>query len=213
MPTSRTFIAELMDPQLPTNSLWIICVASLLVCFFGYRFFRYFLSLAGAVILGGASWLGLTKVVPENWLLCLGASVLAACVGAWLFHKLFKMAAFSYGAATGVALAPVILPFVLAQIEGEPAVWVKWAVPAACALVGGLLLLISRRAMMIVMTASSGAVYFTNALFLLLVNFEVFEKTVITQPGQFHASLWFLSFTICAAGGAMYQFKDKDTKS
>ena len=201
-----------MPEELPNSSLLISCVVSLLVCFFGYRFFRYFLTLAGAIILGGACWLGLQKIAPENMALGIGLSLVAAIVGAWLFHKLFKMAAFAYGASAGVALAPVILPFIAAQIEGEQPIWLKWVVPAGCALVGGLLLLISRRAMMILMTAGSGAVYFSNSLFLLLVNYEVFENTVITQPGKFHASLWILSFAICAIGGASYQFKDKGTK-
>jgi len=195
-----------MENFVDIAGLLLIVAGSLVFCFFGYRFFRALLSLAGGIIFASLGWWGSLHFLPEQQWICMIIAVVASFFGAWLFHKLFKLAAFLYGAAAGIALTPVIVPLI-----DSPAEWLKWGIPVICGLTGGLLLLISKRIILIAMTAGSGSLTFTNAVFVLLLRYEVIEETALSKPNSVHISMWSLVFLIMAIGGFIYQFKDKSS--
>ena len=197
-----------MEQYFASGGLIAIMLCSLIYCFFGYRFFKLLLGLSGALIIGSFTWIGFMKYAPEMKVPAIIVTLLMCAIGAWLFHKAFKIAAFLYGAACGVALTPAILPYITLKEQ-----WVEWLIPLVCALVGGLLLLISRRFIMIIMTAASGAIYFTMSLFTFLIQINVFEKTVTDSPNSFHASMWIISFSLCFFSGLFCQFQDKENKA
>ena len=60
-----------------------------------------------------------------------------------------------------------------------------------------------------IMTASTGAIYFSMALFLTLIQFDIFEETVLENPNQFHATMWTLSFSLCFFCGLFCQLQIK----
>ncbi|MCM8538395.1 MAG: TMEM198/TM7SF3 family protein [Lentisphaeraceae bacterium] len=197
-----------MEKLFAGSGLVAIMLCSLIYCFFGYRFFKLLLGLSGALIFASLSWLGFQKFAPEMQMPAIIISLICGLIGAWFFHKAFKVAAFIYGAAAGVTLSPAIRPFI-----NSPEPWIEWALPIGCALVGGVLLLISRRIILIIMTAASGAIYFTMSLFTFLIQINVFEKTITESPNTFHSSMWLLSFSLCFFSGLFCQFSDKEAKN
>jgi hypothetical protein len=197
-----------MEALINNGGLIAILVCSLIFCFFGYRFFTYLLSLAGAIIFGSVGWRISMEFFDSEILYSLPIAIVAAIFGAWLFHKLFKLAAFLYGASAGYfALSPIVFSL----IASEQA-WVKWAVPIGCALAGGMLLVISHRLIMIIMTSASGALNFTVSLYLLLVELGVLSKETLEKPDKIQSSLWIFCFAITALSGLIYQLKDKNSK-
>lgn len=196
-----------MDKIIASSGLFVIMICSLIFCFFGYRFFKLLLGLAGALIVGSLTWMGFHHFAPQLQIPALVTTLLMAVIGAWLFHKAFKVAAFLYGSAAGVSLSPAILPYLNVQ---EP--WIKWLVPLVCGFIGGLLLLISKKIIMMIMTSATGAIYFSMALFLALIQFNIFEETMLDKPNSFHASMWLLSFSLCFFCGLFCQFQDKATE-
>ena len=195
-----------MDKFINNGGLIVIMLCSLIYCFFGYRFFKYLLSLAGAIIFGSVAWSISIEQTESNLTICIPVAIVAALIGAWLFHKLFKFACFLYGAAAGFSLSPVIMTFIENDAE-----WIKYAVPVGCALVGGILLVFSHRVLLIIMTSSSGAMYFAISLYVLLVEFKVFDPEVLTKPDTMQRSLWFFCFAIAFLSGLFYQLKDKES--
>ncbi len=193
-----------MESFINNSGLFIILICSLVYCFFGYRFFKFLLSLAGSIIFSSVAWKISMQYFEGNQMYCLPIAIVAAILGGWLFYKLFKFAAFLYGTAAGFALSPVVLALIQPDAQ-----WVKWAVPAVCALGGGLFLLFSHRLVLILMTAASGALYFALSLFLLLVEFNVWEREILDKPDSVQISLWLFCFAITFLSGAVYQFKDK----
>jgi hypothetical protein len=193
-----------MEAFINSSGLLTILVCSLIYCFFGYRFFKSLLSLAGALIFGSVAWTLSIEYFSSDLVFCLPIAIVSALLGAWLFHKLFKIAAFLYGASAGLALSPGVLTLVATE-----AVWVKWAIPAGCALLGGLFLLISHRIVLIVMTAATGAIYFVLGIFKLLIDWQVLEKSSIEQPDNVQISLSLFCFAITFLSGLIYQLKDK----
>jgi hypothetical protein len=196
-----------MEQVFASSGLIAIMLCSLVYCFYGYRFFKMLLGLSGALILGSLTWMAFSRFAPHLMTAAIISSLILAALGAWLFHKAFKLAAFLYGSAAGATFSPVILTYISSKEQ-----WITWLVPILCGLVGGLLLLISRRLVMIVMTSASGAVYFTMALFLLLIQHSIFEKTVLESPNNYHASMWLISFILCFCSGLLCQFRDKSTQ-
>lgn len=195
-----------MDSAFSIIGLVIILLSSLIYCFFGYRFFKFLLSFAGAIIFSSVSWKITSEYFADKIYLAVIISVLAAFLGGWLFHKLFKMAAFLYGAAAGLSLSPVILTHI-----SEPPDWCKWGVPIACALIGGVILLLSHRIVLITMTAASGALYFNLSGLLLLVNWQVINKDILEKPDKVQTGLFLLCFAVLFIAGWIYQLKDKET--
>ncbi|MCH2207484.1 MAG: DUF4203 domain-containing protein [Lentisphaerales bacterium] len=193
-----------MDNVIASSGLFVIMISSLIFCFFGYRFFKLLLGLAGAIIVGSLTWAGFQHFAPQLQIPAIITSLIMAAIGAWLFHKAFKLAAFIYGSAAGVALSPAILPYLNIQER-----WIHWLVPIICGLIGGLLLLISKKFILKVMTSATGAIYFSMALFLTLIQFNIFEETVLDKPNSFHASMWLLSFSLCFFCGLFCQIQDK----
>ncbi|MCM8539499.1 MAG: TMEM198/TM7SF3 family protein [Lentisphaeraceae bacterium] len=196
-----------MDIFVNYAGLLIILVCSLIYTFFGYRFFKALLSFAGALIFSSVAWNISSEYFHDNKLIAFAITLLAGLFGAWLFHKVFKVAAFLYGAAAGLSLSPIVLTF----IENPPD-WCKWGLPIVCALMGGILLLISHRFILITMTAASGALYFSMSLTLLLVQWEIIQKDILDKPDKLQTALWLLCFATCFVSGWVYQLKDKETK-
>ena len=195
-----------MEPFIENTGLFIILFCSLLSAFFGYRFFKFFLSLAGALLFSAFAWELSSEYFEDQIVLPLIITVLADIFGAWLFYVMFKIAAFLYGAAAGLAFSPVILTF-----TPSDQLWLKWAVPIICALAGGLILLLSTRLVIIIMTAASGAVYFTMSFLLILVNFEVLGEDILTEPDNLQAGLWVLCFLTCFFSGFIFQLQGKES--
>ena len=197
-----------MDEIVASSGLFIVLAFSLLSAFFGYRFFKIMLGLSGAIIAGALTWAAFQKLAPSLPIPAIICSLLMALLGAYLFHKAFKIAAFLYGVSIGVSLTPLIRPYV--EITEA---WVEFAIPTAAGLICGFLLLISRRSIMIIMTAGSGAMYFAMSLFLLLIKFDVLEETITHSPDTFHSSMWLVAFSICFFSGMYCQFTDKEKQS
>ena len=196
-----------MDVVINNVGLLTIMACSLIYAFFGYKFFKVLLSFAGALIFSSLSWNFTAQYFQDNKLIAVGIALVAGLIGAVLFHKLFKMAAFLYGAAAGLSLSPVILTFI-----EEPQDWIKWGLPVVCALLGGVLLILSHRFILIVMTSASGAFYFSMSLLLLLIQWEVIQKDILDKPDKLQVGLWLLCFATCFISGLFYQLKDKETK-
>ena len=193
-----------MEAAINNSGLLVILACSLIFCFLGYRFFKSLLSLAGALIFGSVAWQLSIEYFSGDLAFCLPISIVSALLGAWLFHKLFKIAAFLYGASAGLALSPAVLTLAATEVA-----WAKWAIPAGCALVGGLFLLISHRIVLIVMTAATGAIYFVLGIFRLLIDWHVLEKSSIEEPDNVQISLSLFCFAITFLSGLIYQLKDK----
>ena len=196
-----------MDILVNNIGLIIILICSLVYTFFGYKFFKVLLSFAGALIFSAVAWRISSDYFQDKIYIALAIAVVAGAIGAWLFHKLFKIAAFLYGASAGLALSPVILTYI-----PDPPLWAKWALPIACALIGGILLVLSHRFVLITMTAASGAFYFSMSLLFLLVNWGAIQGDILKQPDKLQTGLWLLCFATCFVSGWIYQLKDKETK-
>ena len=195
-----------MDSAFSYVGLIIILLSSLIYCFYGYRFFKFLLALAGSIIFGTVSWNISAAYFTDKIYIAIIITVIAASIGAWLFHKLFKIATFLYGAAAGLSLSPVILTYI-----SEPPDWCKWGLPIGCALVGGIILLLSHRIVLITMTSASGALYFTISGLLLLVNWEVISNDILEKPDKVQTGLFLLCFAVLFISGWIYQLKDKET--
>lgn len=196
-----------MDILVSSIGLITILICSLVYTFFGYRFFKFLLSLAGALIFSSVAWKISAEHFVDNKIIALLITIVAGAIGAWLFHTLFKVAAFLYGAAAGLALSPVILTYI-----PEPPAWCQWGIPIVCALAGGVLLLISHRVVLITMTAASGSLYFCMSLILLLVQFRVIHPDILEKPDSLQAGLTVLGFAVLFISGWIYQLKDKESK-
>lgn len=195
-----------MDSAFSYVGLIIILLSSLIYCFYGYRFFKFLLALAGSIIFGTVSWNISAAYFTDKIYIAIIITVITASIGAWLFHKLFKIATFLYGAAAGLSLSPVILTYI-----SEPPDWCKWGLPIGCALVGGIILLLSHRIVLITMTSASGALYFTISGLLLLVNWEVISNDILEKPDKVQTGLFLLCFAVLFISGWIYQLKDKET--
>ena len=195
-----------MDDIFSNIGLLIILLSSLVYCFFGYRFFKLLLAFAGIIIFGSVSWNLSSEYFAEQIYIAIIISIAAAALGGWLFHKLFKIAAFLYGAAAGLSLSPVILTAI-----SEPPDWCKWGIPIACGLIGGIVLLLSHRIVLITMTAASGALNFTLCGLLLLVNWGAINKDILEKPDKVQTGLFLLCFAVLFISGWIYQLKDKET--
>jgi len=196
-----------MDILVNNVGLLTILFCSLVYTFFGYRFFTYLLSLAGALIFASVAWKIASEYFAEQKFIAVIIAVVAGALGAWLFHKLFKIAAFLYGAAAGLSLSPIIMTYI-----NEPPKWCVWGLPVACALAGGLLLLISHRIVLITMTAATGSLYFCMSLLLLLVQWKILQPDILEKPDMLQSGLWLLCFATSFVSGWIYQVKDKDSK-
>ena len=197
-----------MDVFVNSTGLIVILVCSLIYTFFGYRFFKALLGFAGALIFATVAWRISSEYFQDNFIMAAVITIVAGAIGAWLFHTLFKVAAFLYGAAAGLALSPVILTY----LENIPE-WGKWALPIGCALAGGLILLLSHRFVLIAVTAASGAFYFSMSLLFLLVQWNVLQSDVLEKPDKLQTGLWLLCFATCFISGWIYQLKDKNAKA
>ncbi len=195
-----------MDSAFSNIGLVIILLSSLVYCFYGYRFFKFLLAFAGSIIFGSVSWNITSSYFVDKIYLAIIITLIAAFIGGWLFHKLFKIATFLYGAAAGLSLSPIILTYI-----NEPPGWCKWGIPIACALIGGTILLLSHRIVLITMTAASGSLYFNLSGLLLLVNFGAIGKDILEKPDKLQSGLFLLCFAVLFIAGWIYQLKDKET--
>ena len=196
-----------MDSTFSNIGLLIILLSSLVYCFFGYKFFKFLLALAGSIIFGSVSWNISSQYFFDQIYLAIGISLIAAFIGGWIFHKLFKVAAFLYGAAAGFSISPLIIAYI-----SEPPDWCKWGIPIACGLIGGFILLLSHRLVLITMTAASGALYFNLSGLLLLVSWGAINQDILEKPDKVQTGLFLLCFAILFISGWIYQLKDKETE-
>ncbi|MEA4890891.1 MAG: DUF4203 domain-containing protein [Clostridiaceae bacterium] len=139
-------------------------VLGLVVCFWGYRLFRFWLILAGlqtGFFFG--FWLGDRYL--DNTVLVLVIAGLCAVLIAALAYTLLKLGAFICGAAVCALLAALVMQLFL------PAPY--WPVLAGAALIGGLLGLFSVKPFLILATAVNGAYLVADGVFNLLAGYPI----------------------------------------
>jgi len=141
----------------------------LLVCFFGYRIFRFVLAIIGFVI--GASFVagfGYTLTDGKEIAVILIAAIAGGLIGAVLLLFLYSAGVFLMGAVFGILLFSGIL--VLIDISIAPFVYI---VPV---LLGGTAALLLQRFMIVLITSFTGAwAAVMGALYLLNSNFNPLE--------------------------------------
>ncbi len=197
-----------MEQLIKIISLSCLLATSLVYTFFGYRCFKALISCAGALIFSLLAFFIATKYIPDNFPLCAGIACVSGIIGGILFFKLFKVAAFLYGAASGLALSPIILNYI-----SNPPTWLIWVIPISCALAGGLILLLSHRIILITMTAASGSLYFSFSLLFILIEFEVLKKKILTEPTNVETITFLIVTCTIFICGWLYQFKDGKAKA
>ncbi len=139
-------------------------VFGLVICFRGYRLFRFWLILAGlqtGFFFG--FWLGGRYL--DNTVLILVIAGLCAILIAALAYTLLKVGAFICGAAVCVLFAALVMQLFL------PAPY--WPVLAGAALIGGLLGVFSVKPFLILVTAINGAYLTADSVFNLLAGYPI----------------------------------------
>jgi hypothetical protein len=127
-----------------------VVLLGLLICFFGYRIFRFVLAVAGFVI--GASFVagfGFTLTDGKDILVILIAGIAGGLIAGALFLFLYSAGVFLVGAVFGILLFSAI--FGGLNINTSPILYI---VPA---LAGGFLALLLQKFMIILITSFTGA--------------------------------------------------------
>lgn len=122
----------------------------LLICFFGYRIFRFVLAVAGFII--GASFVagfGFTLTDGKDILVILIAGIAGGLIAGALLLFLYSVGVFLVGAVFGILLFSAILEVL--DVNTSPILYI---VPA---LAGGILALLLQRFMIILITSFTGA--------------------------------------------------------
>lgn len=130
--------------------LTAVVLLSLLICFFGYRMFRFVLAIVGFII--GASFVagfGFTLTDGKEIVVILIAAVAGGLIIGALFLFLYSAGVFLIGAIFGILLFSGIIGFVNSNTSP-----ILYILPA---LVGGILALLLQKFIIILITSFTGA--------------------------------------------------------
>ena len=158
--------------------LTAVVLLSLLICFFGYRMFRFVLAIAGFII--GASFVagfGFTLTDGKEIVVILIAAVAGGLIVGALFLFLYSAGVFLIGAIFGILLFSGIIGFVNSNTS-----LILYILPA---LVGGILALLLQKFMIILITSFTGAWLSVMAvLYFISSDFSPFRLEFIDRIGE-----------------------------
>lgn len=149
-----------------------------LICFFGYRMFRFVLAIVGFII--GASFVagfGFTLTDGKEIVVILIAAVAGGLIVGALFLFLYSAGVFLIGAIFGILLFSGIIGFVNSNTSP-----ILYILPA---LVGGILALLLQKFMIILITSFTGAwVSVMAVLYFISSDFSPFRLEFIDRLGE-----------------------------
>ena len=158
--------------------LTAVVLLSLLICFFGYRMFRFVLAIAGFLI--GALFVagfGFTLTDGKEIVVILIAAVAGGLIVGALFLFLYSAGVFLVGAIFGILLFSGIIGFVNSNTSP-----ILYVLPA---LVGGILALLLQKFMIILITSFTGAwVSVMAVLYFISSDFSPFRLEFIDRLGE-----------------------------
>lgn len=158
--------------------LTAVVLLSLLICFFGYRMFRFVLAIVGFII--GASFVagfGFTLTDGKEIVVILIAAVAGGLIVGALFLFLYSAGVFLIGAIFGILLFSGIIGFVNSNTSP-----ILYILPA---LVGGILALLLQKFMIILITSFTGAwVSVMAVLYFISSDFSPFRLEFIDRLGE-----------------------------
>jgi len=158
--------------------LALAVVLGLLICFFGYRIFRFVLAVAGFII--GASFVagfGFTLTDGKEILVILIAGIAGGLIGGALLLFLYSVGVFLLGVVFGILLFSGILGVM--NINTSPPIYI---VPA---LAGGIAALLLQRFMIILTTSFAGAwAAVMGTLFIVSSDFNPLNPEFINSIGE-----------------------------
>jgi hypothetical protein len=166
----------------------------LLACFFGWRIFRFALTVVG-VLIGGA--LGYSAGDAN-----LVTAIIGAIIGGVLLSALFRIGIFIGGALLGAVLGVALgLTIGLEQIEPPVLAVIIGAVA------GGLIALLLQKLVVIAWTAFSGAASLVGGLALV---FPTLGLIIPTEDGFTQTTLGLVVWLVLGALGFLFQFRDSE---
>lgn len=155
-----------------------VVLLGLLICFFGYRMFRFVLAIVGFII--GASFVagfGFTLTDGKEIVVILIAAVAGGLIVGALFLFLYSAGVFLIGAIFGILLFSGIIGFVNSNTSP-----ILYILPA---LVGGILALLLQKFMIILITSFTGAwVSVMAVLYFISSDFSPFRLEFIDRLGE-----------------------------
>jgi len=155
-----------------------VVLLGLLICFFGYRMFRFVLAIFGFII--GASFVagfGFTLTDGKEIVVILIAAVAGGLIVGALFLFLYSAGVFLLGAIFGILLFSGIIGFV--NSHSSPILYI---LPA---LVGGILALLLQKFMIILITSFTGAwVSVMAVLYIISSDFSLFGLEYLDRLGE-----------------------------
>jgi hypothetical protein len=180
-----------LDPTFVTISMAAMIMLGIIVCFVGYRIFRFLLVVQG-LLAGGLLGAALGSAVSDAQVAVLVGAVTGGLVGAVLFVMFYFVGIFILGATMGGLLA--------GTATGAPALLIIAAVA------GGILALFLQKAVIILGTAVTGAdaAVFGIAYFV-TGDLPALVRAQTVQPTDTHMSMM-LGGLALAAVGALVQF-------
>lgn len=135
-------------------SILAILVGGVL-CFFGYRLFKWVVLLVGFVIAGGATFVLLSRFTHLNVWINVGISCAVGVGGGLLLFWLFWVSVFCLGALGGAIIAIYVQSMRTGGLIHSEAG--KWSFIGGGALVGGVITLIFQKLLIILLTSFGGA--------------------------------------------------------
>ena len=178
----------------------VIGLLGLLICFFGYRLFRFWLLAAGlqaGFFLG--LWLG--NSILRSEVLIMVIAILCGILVAGLSYTLVKIGAFIAGAATLAMLAVLVM-----SLLGVPA---NIYVILAMIILGGLLAIFSIRPFLILATAANGAYLVADSSANLIGGYplsQYMQTHTQMKPGAL--ALLIVGLVVLTILGAAFQFRE-----
>lgn len=155
-----------------------VVLLGVLICFFGYRMFRFVLAIVGFII--GASFVagfGFTLTDGKEIVVILIAAVAGGLIVGALFLFLYSAGVFLIGAIFGILLFSGIIGFVNSNTSP-----ILYILPA---LVGGILALLLQKFMIILITSFTGAwVSVMAVLYFISSDFSPFRLEFIDRLGE-----------------------------
>lgn len=155
-----------------------VVLLGVLICFFGYRMFRFVLAIVGFII--GASFVagfGFTLTDGKEIVVILIAAVAGGLIVGALFLFLYSAGVFLIGAIFGILLFSGIIGFVNSNTNP-----ILYILPA---LVGGILALLLQKFMIILITSFTGAwVSVMAVLYFISSDFSPFRLEFIDRLGE-----------------------------
>ncbi len=167
----------------------------LIACFFGWRVFRFTLTVAG-VLIGGA--LGYSAGAGS-----LVFAIIGAVIGGLLLYALFRIGIFVAGALLGAVLGIALGLLIGLEQGGLMLLAVIIGVVA-----GGLIALVLQKLVVVASTAFSGAASLVGGLALI---FPTLGLIVTTEDGFTQTTFGFIVWLVLGALGFLFQFRDSNS--